>query len=113
MDFSVIMFIIACQSEGEIGSAGEQPTSNKADDVNGKRQFFGAAFIITYRNVLMASKNSFVVRQIHIPFDKVNAVLQGQSSVQIQVIFQMREEAFNAISGGRDLWIGEVMEHVR
>ena len=32
------------------------------------------------------SQNSLVVRQIHIPFDEVDAMLCGQSPMQVQVV---------------------------
>lgn len=50
----------------------------------------------------MAKKNSFVVRQIHVPFDKIYPVLNGQSSMQIQMIFEVAKEPFNAICSFRD-----------
>ena len=62
--------------------------------------------------MLYGFKNSFVVAQIHIPLDKINAVLHSQSPVQVQVVFQVREESFNAVGGGRNLWIGQVVKHV-
>ena len=42
-------------------------------------------------------KNSLVVRQVYIPFDEVDTMFQRQSSVQVEVILQVTEEAFNAI----------------
>ena len=53
----------------------------------------------------MAKENSFVIRQIHVPFDKVYPMLNGQSSMQVQVIFKMAKEAFNAICRVGNKWI--------
>ncbi len=55
-------------------------------------------FLVSY----MAKENSFVVRQIHVPFDKIYSVPNGQSSMQIQMIFKVAKEAFNAICSFRD-----------
>ena len=45
-------------------------------------------------------KNSLVVRQVNIPFYEVDAMFQGQPAVQVEVVLQVAEEAFNAIGCG-------------
>eukprot|EP00825_Cyclidium_porcatum_P001491 TRINITY_DN10685_c0_g1_i3.p1 TRINITY_DN10685_c0_g1~~TRINITY_DN10685_c0_g1_i3.p1 ORF type:complete len:230 (+),score=-6.43 TRINITY_DN10685_c0_g1_i3:40-729(+) len=44
-------------------------------------------------------KNSFFVGKIYIPFDEVNTVFYRQSTVDIQMIFQMTEVSFYTIGG--------------
>lgn len=57
-------------------------------------------------------ENSLVVRQVNIPFDKIDTVLQCQSSVQIEMVFQMTEESFDTIRGRGYFRIVQIMKHV-
>ena len=44
-------------------------------------------FFNNYRMNSMAKKTLFFVRKINVPFDEINSIFQGKSSVQVQMIF--------------------------
>ena len=58
-------------------------------------------------------KNSFLVAEVHVPLDKVYAVLCTQSPVQVQVVFQVSEVALDAIGGSRYFMVVQIVKHVR
>ena len=88
---------MADQSEEETSSGEDQLVSNKVDlrrkkglDIKSVQPLL---FLVSY----MAEKNSFVVRQIDVPFDKVNSMFCCQATMQIKMIFQMTKETFNSV----------------
>ena len=66
-----------CLSEEETSSGGDQLVSNKIDAYTekgvGHLVVQPLLFLVSY----MAKENSFVIRQIHVPFDKVYPMLNG------------------------------------
>ena len=77
MIYSFILCNIRRQPKEEAGSAGEQPVSNKVDAYTEKGvehlMFNPLLFLVS----IMSKENSFVVRQIHVPFDKVDSVFKS------------------------------------
>jgi len=53
----------------------------------------------------MAKKNSFFIGKVDVPFDEVDSIFNYQSSMDIQVIFQVTEIAFYPVCG---LWDSRV-----
>jgi hypothetical protein len=69
--FALEWLIFLHQSEGETSAAGEQLVSNKVDAITIEVGAVDAALILFLSGSHYGLKNSFVVRQIHIPFDEV------------------------------------------
>lgn len=67
---------------------------------------------LTFFGKPYGSKNSLVVRQVHVPLYKIDTMVECQPTVKIKMIFEMTKEAFYAIGGRRYFWIAQVMEHV-
>ena len=58
------------------------------------------------------SKPRFIPKE-DIPFDKVDPVILGQSSMQVKMIFEMAKVRFNSICGFWNIVIIQVTKHVR
>ena len=58
-------------------------------------------------------KNSFFIWQEDIPFNEIDPVLTGQSTMKVKVIFKMAKEAFDAIGCMWYFRIAQVVEHIR
>jgi hypothetical protein len=95
-----------------VGNAGEQPISNKVDAYTKKGVGQIICSALTFFGKPHGSENSFVVRQIHIPFYEVDSVLYYQSAMQIKMIFKMTKEPFYSICGGRYFRIGQIVKHI-
>ncbi len=71
MIYSVIILNMPHQSEEETSSGGDQLVSNKIDAITIEIGAVTSALILFLSGSHMAKKNSFVVRQIDVPFYKI------------------------------------------
>ncbi len=105
MVLSILILKSDCQPEEETSSGGDQLVSNKVDAYTKKGVGHLIVQPLLFSVSYMAKENSFVVRQIHVPFDKIYPMAECQSSMQVQVIFKMAKEAFNAICCVWNKWV--------